>query len=190
MNKIIILSLGKSGTFSTHLFFENLQYRSIHWLGSEINPEKFKDMSIEDIMLSSSYLEKKYDVFSDYPYCMSYEYFDKKYKNTKFILITRNTEEWVTSVRNHDRLKQFTPIRIASWKKYLNIKDKTIDDFSDKQLKDLYENHTKDVIEYFKNSQNFIHIDLNDNEKAYKICKFLNISSYANFPKTNITKIL
>ena len=145
-------------------------------------------MSIEDILLSSSYLEKKYDVFSDYPYCMSYEYFDKKYKNTKFILITRDSEDWVTSVRNHGRLKEFTPIIIASWKKYLNIKNKTINDFSDKQLKDLYENHTKDVIKYFKNSKNFIHINLNDKDKASKICKFLNILSSTNFPKVNVTQ--
>jgi hypothetical protein len=190
MNKIVILSLGKSGTTSTSLFFENLGYKSLQWLGSKVDPDTFKDMTIENMLISSSYLEEKYDVFSDYPYCMAYEYFDKKYKDAKFILITRDSKEWVTSVRNHDKIRKFTPIRTASWKKYLDIKNKTMDDFSDKQLKDLYENHTNDVIEYFKNSKNFIHINLNDKNKAYKICKFLNISNSIDFPKVNITKIL
>ena len=187
MNKIVILSLGKSGTMSTSEFFENLGYRSIHWIGTRINPDAFKNMSIEEILSFSSYLEEEYDVFSDYPYCMSYEYFDKKYKDTKFILFTRNTDEWITSVRNHDQLTSFTPIRIASWEKYLKIKNKTIEDISNKELENLYAQHTKDVIKYFKKSKNFIHLDLNDKNKANKICKFLNILSSTYFPKTNIT---
>jgi hypothetical protein len=187
MNKIVILSLGKSGTMSTSEFFENLGYRSIHWLGTRINPDNLKDMSIQEILSFSSYLEEEYDVFSDYPYCMSYEYFDKKYRDTKFILFTRNTEEWIASVRNHDQATSFTSIRIASWEKYLEIKNKTIEDISNKELESLYAQHTKDVIEYFKKSKNFIHLDLNDKDKANKICKFLNISSSTYFPKSNIT---
>jgi hypothetical protein len=188
MEKIVILSLGKSGTTSTDLFFKNLGYRSLQWLGSKVDPETFKDMSMENMLISSNYLEEEYDVFSDYPYCMSYEYFDKKYKDTKFILITRDPKEWVVSVKNHDKIQKFTPIRTASWKKYLDIKNKTMDDFSNKQLENLYKSHTNDVIEYFKNSKNFIHLKLEDKDKAYKICKFLNISSCIEFPKVNVTK--
>jgi hypothetical protein len=190
MNKIVILSLGKSATTSTSLFFEKLGYRSLHWLGSIVDPNTLKGMSLEEIVEFNAYLEDSYDVLSDYPYCMTYEYFDKKYQDAKFILITRNSEEWVNSIRNHDKLKEFTPIRVASWSKYLNVKNKTIDDFSNKELQGLYENHTKDVLKYFKNSKNFIHIDIKDKNKAYKICKFLNISNFVDFPKVNITKTL
>jgi hypothetical protein len=188
MSKIVVLGLGKTGTTSTSAFFENLGFRSIQWVGSRIDVNTFKGMSKKQILDFSSYLEEEYDVFSDYPYCMSYEYFDNKYKDSYFILITRNTEDWCKSIRKHDGPSKFNPLRIACWSQYLNIENKGIIDLSENDLKRIYESHTKDVLEYFKDSKNFIHIDLNDKDKADKICKFLNISTYLDFPKMNITK--
>ena len=188
MSKIIILSLGKSGTTSASLFFEKLGYRSLHWIGSIVEPNKMNGMSLDEIIEFYSYLEENYDVFSDYPYCMSYEYFDKKYPGAKFILITRDIKEWVVSAKNHNTLKNFKAPTIASWAKYLNVNNKTVSDLSNKQLEDLYNNHTNDVIKYFSNSKNFIHIDLDDDLKADKIYNFLNISGSIKFPKVNVTK--
>lgn len=188
MSKIIVLSLGKSGTTSASIFFEKLGYRSLHWLGSIVDPGTMDGMSLDEIIEHYSYIEENYDVFSDYPYCMSYKYFDKKYPNTKFILITRDIKEWVISVKNHYLLKKFNALKIASWSKYLDVNNKTVSDLSDKQLEDLYNNHTNDVVKYFNNSKNFIHIDLNDELKSDKIYKFLNISGSVEFPKANLTK--
>jgi len=190
MDKIIILSLGKSGTTSASLFFEQLKYKSLHWLGSVVDPSDFNNLSLNEILEKSKYLEEQYDVFSDYPYCMAYEYFDKKYNNTKFILITRDANDWAVSVKNHEKIFNFTSLRIASWQPYLDIKNKKMEDFSNEQLIKVYENHTKDVLKYFKNSKNFIHINLNDQDKAKKILNFLNIKSNIDFPKENISTTL
>jgi hypothetical protein len=187
MDKIVILGLGKSGTMSASSFFQNMGFKCIHWVGSDIDINNFIGMSKKEILEFSSYLEEKYEVFSDYPYCMSYEYFDKKYKDTYFILITRNIEDWCKSIRKHDGLSKFNPLRIACWSQYLNVENKGIIDLSDNDLKHIYSSHTKDVFEYFKDSKNFIHIDLNDENKKDKILNFLNIKLNTNFPKINIT---
>jgi hypothetical protein len=192
MEKIVILSLGKSGTTSTAVFFKKLGYKTIHYLGDTVNFNRIKIglLSKKEIMSMGELLEKKYDVFCDFPYCFEYEYFDKKYKNTKFILITRDSKDWVKSVQNWNGY--WNSLTLPFWEKYLNKINKNFKnvyklDFSDEELKKLYDMHTKDVLEYFKDSKNFIHLNLYDKEINKKICNFLNISSNVPFPKENIS---
>jgi hypothetical protein len=191
MSKIIILSLGKSGTTSASIFFEKLKYRSIHYLGDTIDFNKIRlGISQEEVIKMGEYLEESYDVFSDYPYCMAYEYFDKKYKDTKFILITRDSLDWAKSVQSWEG--HWNSLTLASWEKYLNPTIRQFKKFfygnsglSDEQLQYLYHLHTNDVLEYFKNSKNFIHLDLYDKDISRKILKFLNRSEIIDFPKAN-----
>jgi hypothetical protein len=183
MEKIVILSLGKSGTTSASDFFEKMNYKTIHYLGDIIYSSTVRpNTSQETILKKYSFLEKDCDVFSDYPYCMAYEYFDKKYKNTKFILITRDSKDWAKSVQSSE--DYWHSLSLAGWKKYLNVKKIN---FSNEELENLYNTYTKDVLKYFKHSKNFIHLNLYDKKINKKILKFLNISSNIDFPKSNIT---
>jgi hypothetical protein len=191
MSKIVILSLGKSGTTSASIFFEKLGYKSIHYLGHTINFNKIRlGISQKEVIKMGEYLEKDYEVFSDYPYCMAYEYFDKKYENTKFILITRDSMDWAKSVQSWEG--HWNSLTMASWEKYLNPTIQQFkkffykgDGLSNEQLQYLYSLHTKDVLEYFKDSKNFIHLDLYDKDIAIKILNFLNRSERIDFPKAN-----
>ena len=191
MEKIVILSLGKSGTTSAANFFNQLNYKTIHFIGEVILDihKRRRAMSFEEVIAEGEYLEKEYDVFTDYPYCMLYEYFDKKYPNTKFILITRDTSDWIKSVQNW--IGYWNPLTVACWRKYLNKKQIVTLSHTgclfDEDLEYLYESHKKDVLEYFKNSKNFIHLNLNDEEIGQKILEFLKISSDVKFPRLNIS---
>lgn len=191
MDKIVVLALGKSGTTSAAGFFEQLNYKTAHFIGKNILDIHKRGIrtTFEKIMAEGEYLQKEYEVFTDYPYCMAYEYFDKKYPNTKFILITRNTSDWIKSVQNWTGY--WNPVTFACCEKYFNKKQiitlSRTGCLYDEDLKYLYESHTKDVLEYFKNSKNFIHLDLNDKEIGQKILEFLKISYDAKFPWLNIS---
>jgi hypothetical protein len=191
MEKIVLLSLGKSGTTSAADFFNQLNYKTIHFMGERILDihKRRMTMSFEEVMAEGEYLEKEYDVFTDYPYCMAYEYFDKKYSNTKFILITRDVSDWIKSVQHWTGY--WNSLTFACFIKYLNKRQiATINGtgcLKDEDLQYLYESHTKDVLKYFKNSKNFIHLNLNDEKIGQKILEFLKISSDVKFPCLNIS---
>jgi hypothetical protein len=173
MSKIFLLSLGRTGTTSSHLFFQKLGYKSIHWLGSDIEMKDIQGFSNSEILTYAEHLEEKYDAFTGYPYSVSYEYFDKKYPGSMFILITRPAEDWVPSIKRHSDGIPFTPTRLAAWGKYIKMDAKDIKEMTDLELENLYHNHNRSVLEYFKNSNNFIHLELSDPEKNIKISNFL-----------------
>lgn len=173
MSKIFLLSLGRTGTTSSHLFFQKLGYKSIHLLKLEVDFKEIEGFSNDEIIKHIEHVEDKYDALTGYPYNVSYEYFSKKYPDAKFILITRPTSEWVPSIKRHSEGMPFTPQRLAAWKEYISEDAKSIKDVSDLELENLYNEHNRKVLEYFKNSTNFLHVELSDPEKNIKICKFL-----------------
>jgi hypothetical protein len=173
MSKIFLLSLGRTGTTSSHLFFQKLGYSSIHLLKLEVDFKKIEGFSTDEIIKYAEHVENKYDAFTGYPYNVSYEYFDKKYPDAKFILITRPVSEWVPSIKRHSKGMPFTPPRLAAWSDYISKDAKRIEDVTDLELQKLYNDHNKKVLEYFKDSNRFLHLDLYDQEKNIKICKFL-----------------
>jgi hypothetical protein len=173
MLKIFLLSFGRTGTTSSHLFFQKLGYKSLHLLKLEVDFNKIKGFSTDEIVKYIEHVEDKYDALTGYPYNVSYEHFHKKYPNAKFILITRPVSDWVPSIKRHSKGEPFTPQRLAAWSQYISKDAKKIEDVTDLELETLYNDHNKNVIEYFKNSDNFLHLDLYDPEKNIKICKFL-----------------
>lgn len=173
MSKIFLLSLGRTGTTSSHLFFQKLGYKSIHLLKLEVNLKEIEGFSNEEIIKYSQHVEEKYDALTGYPYNVSYEYFDKKYPDAKFILITRPVSEWVPSIKRHSEGMPFTPQRLAAWSQYISKDAKRIEDVSDLELENLYNDHNKKIFEYFKNSNNFLHLELSDPGKNIKIAEFL-----------------
>ena len=178
----------KNGTFSTHLFLEKLGYKSAHWLGQFVNPNSFRGLSFEEVIKNTEFIENNFDAFSDSPWCFAYEYFDKKYKDAKFILVTRPIDDWLISLRNHTYKNPSSELRNISWSKAASKKIINLDLLTEKELLDIYNNHTENVTEYFKNSKNFLHLDLYDEDKEIKIGNFLNKNvNGLTFPKENTT---
>ena len=92
----------------------------------------------------------KYDVFEDFPWMYTYKEFDKKYPNTKFVLVVRDSEDWIKSIV-YQSIRGLTPERRKGTAgyyeheygyKYLVLHED--------ELIDMYNKHNKDVREYFK----------------------------------------
>ena len=179
----------KNGTVSTHMFFEKLGYKSAHWLGNHMDRNSFDGMSFEEILKAGEFVENDFDALSDVPWCFAYEYFDKKYADAKFILMTRPLDDWLTSVRIHMTRNPGNALRHTSWSKSASREIKDLHLLTDEEFIETYQNHTKNVLEYFKDSKNFLYLDLYDENKETKIGNFLNKDvTGLTFPKEHMTK--
>ena len=109
-----------------------------------------------------------------------YEYFDKTYADSKFILISREPDEWLKSIKNLFNKDGIDPVSHACYKEYIpNIKDITENKeigVSDQDLLYMYNRHNSLVKEYFKGRDNFLELGIDDLQKTEKISLFLNIN--------------
>ena len=140
-------------------------------------------------------------IFQDIPFSLpeTYKYLDKYFNNAKFILTIRNnSEEWYNSLLNfHKKIfykkKKITKSLVKSIKKYdiykfIKYIYKTDDDdlYNKEKIKKIYENYNNDIIEYFKNTDKLIVINLSIDNDFNRLLNFLNIDKN----KININKFL
>lgn len=78
-SKVFCIGLNKTGTTSLHCAFQKLGLTSFH---------------------GGTY-DSRIDAFSDGRYYKQFKIFDKQIPNCKFILNTRNVEDWVESRKKH-----------------------------------------------------------------------------------------
>lgn len=199
--KIFNISFHKNGTTSFHELMNISNLKSYHDVGSfSKNIMNFNNNIKNNIIITYSNkninvhptiklnkfinynklnkLIDKYDTFSDMPFSYLYEYLDKKYPNSLFIYVYRDTDNWYNSINNHS--KSYSNMRkliygygVASIKK--------------KKYISLYNSHNKEVTKYFKNKNNLLKINLYDPKIGEKICKFCKFKKVISFPKNNIT---
>lgn len=86
--KIFCVGLSRTGTHSLSTALERLGYTSKHF------PDPFHIMEEAE----------KYDSLTDTPVIPYMYELDKKYPDAKFILTTRNEDDWITSVGLHFKL--------------------------------------------------------------------------------------
>jgi len=182
--KIFCIGLNKTGTVSLHVAFKILGFKSIH--------NKYRKKFIGSIMSDNLKNKKRilsgiehYDAYSDWSFPSTmylYKVFDKQYPNSKFILNTRNLEDWVSSREKH--VKRTTPNLKKIQKKYPKNSWFNLDKEKwKKEWKDLH----RDVFSYFKNRpQDLLVINVPAGEGWEKLCPFLGVPiPDAPFPKKN-----
>jgi hypothetical protein len=191
MENVFVLSLFRTGTQSTHKFLETLGYKTAHWAGSYIDQDSIQHLSEEEILPLLYAIENQFDAFCDTPYSIMYEHFDTTYPGSKFILIVRDTKDWIRSVRR--LFKRFPDPefgaydKIVFWK-YFKNKPMHINDLSDKDLEDMYLEHAHRIIKYFGGREDLLVCHLSDKDKEERIINFLGItdSSLLNLKMDNI----
>jgi hypothetical protein len=174
--KIFGIGLHKTGTSSLHEALKILGFKSIHDFNEEVN---IMDVMNENIQKRKKLLEgmEHYDAFFDFhKYDGTFKKLDEQYPNSKFILNTRNLEDWLISREKHVKRNQKNPFYKGD---FLKI-DKT-------SWKVLWENYHNEVIKYFKNRPgDFLIIDVPGGEGWKKLCPFLRVSIPKKpFPKKN-----
>lgn len=101
---------------------------------------------------------KKFDAFADSPWNhpLFYKHLDKEFPKSKFILTTRNTDNWLVSFKRfagRDVKQKYVAIRKAIY----NCTSSK--DMSEKYCRDVFENHNKNVSSYFGSSKKLLVIN-------------------------------
>lgn len=183
--KIFCIGLNKTGTSSLHEAFKILGFKSVHFLDDK--GRNIKDIIEENYYNNEDILKgiSHYDAFSDWDHDetshLIFKEFDQQYPNSKFILNTRNLEDWLNSRENHvlRNQKSFSKNFISkkSWLK-VDLNSWTIH----------YRRHHQAVYEYFKGRESDLLIfDVTKGDSWDKLCDFLEIEPpKAKFPQANI----
>jgi hypothetical protein len=182
-SKIVVLSFQRNATQSTFSFLDSCGINGIHHINSKKKSYSFKGYSLDKIKKEIEQYELEFKHFSDAPYFVMYEYFDKKYPNSKFILIIREKNEWLKSFKNlYSKQGVGDPVSFACYQQYIpDIASYNIFKLTDTELIEMYETHNKNIIEYFKDKDNLLIMDINDPQKKEKISSFLNILPQKEF---------
>jgi len=190
MAKVFVIGANKTGTTSLT--------KALRTLGFNLCPEHLIFAPNSKYLvepLKGNYeclfpLIEKYNAFEDRPWNHNdfYKVLDKKYEGSKFILTIRNTENWVNSYLRWDKkinLRGHWFYTLVSQSLYGN-KDFLADLDN---MKEKYETRNKEIIEYFKDRDNLLIMDLENMDGWDKLCSFLGCPiPKEKFPHENKTK--
>lgn len=196
--KIFGIGLNKTGITSLSYALRMLEFKIVQCSFDPELVEKTINSNKYNINQFKVKLIDEIDGLTDIQSCILYKQFDHCYPESKFILTTRNKEEWLESCYMVYDIKQ-------------KIYDKTIIgkivsptfqklryafygcDYDREKWGDIYDKYHQNVFDYFKNRLNdllVIDVNLSDNEKWKKMCNFLNKKIlHIKYPKLNVTKV-
>lgn len=161
IEKVFCIGFHKTGTTSIKKALKILGYRVT-------GPNGVKDPDIEKkVVLLADELIEQYDAFQDNPWPIIYKQLDPKYPGNKFILLLRDPEAWIKSQVRHFGRNE-TPMR--KW-----IYGVGCPEGNEEVYLKRFENHNKEVIEYFKDRpEDLLIMDLSKGDGWEKLCPFLN----------------
>ena len=160
--KIFCIGFHKTATTSLATALRKLNYRVT-------GPNGVNDINIQNNALRIAFdLVEKFDAFQDNPWPIIYKELDRKYTHSKFILTTRNSEQWIKSLISHFGESE-TPMR-----KWIYGKGSPLG--NEQTYVNRFENHNKEVLEYFKERVNDLLImDITKGDDWEKLCAYLNL---------------
>ncbi|MEM6517392.1 MAG: sulfotransferase [Bacteroidota bacterium] len=175
--KVFIIGFHKTGTTSLEEALKNLGYRVY---GGDKHLLDFKSKS-----RLQEYLKKKtlnWDAVQDMPWPLVFKDLYEIYPEAKFILTKRETDNWIRSV-----VKYFARIRIPLHRKIYNV---PCAEGHEKRYVEVYENHNREVLEFFNNKPNFLMMEQGKNFDYKTLCNFLDIAQIpsGDFPHARNNK--
>lgn len=203
-DKVFVIGCNKTGTCSVTQALKDLNFNVGNQHEGSILLNDYLNNKFDKLINFS----KKHQAFQDVPFSCpnTYKVLDEYFPKAKFILTIRNnSEQWYKSLVNYHAqmlktkniptYKQLKNSKLVSkgWM-YLAVKGlfKTPDNdlYNKKMLIEYYENHNKDVINYFSDKPGKLLIINLSEEKSYKnFCNFLAVNpKYEHFPYLNKTK--
>ncbi|MEM8525746.1 MAG: sulfotransferase family protein [Bacteroidota bacterium] len=175
--KIFCIGLSRTGTSSLTDALDILGFNAFHF------PHILH-------ALGQIYIRRKfyqYDALSDTPVTLNYKKLDRKFPNSKFILTTREKENWLKSCSNYPAFqKTVNPspkkkVRVLRKKLYGSIY------FDKATFSKAYDDHHQEVKSYFKGREkNLLILDITKGETWEQLCPFLDVPiPDTDFPKVN-----
>lgn len=191
--KIFGIGLSRTGTTSLAKALEILGYKSKHFPGEilyntpiivrtriflnkiikKILPRtnwRLKEITryTKNRLLLNKKIVEEYDALTDTPITRFYKELDKLFPKSKFILTTRNMEDWLNSCEKFLDKNKFEEAF------QLNKEIYNSSEFNRKKFKQTRINHQKEVLEYFKNrKKELLIMNISGGDGWGKLCKFL-----------------
>ncbi|MDH3380100.1 MAG: hypothetical protein OEQ39_24530 [Gammaproteobacteria bacterium] len=191
--KVFGIGFQKTGTKSLNRFFRSVGFRSIHWPHSVngVNYEKMCGTCLTSKKLVVDTLApviESHDAFTDVPFPALYTELHRRYKESRFVLVTRDSDQWWESVARHWQLKNRRTRRLDPYEylQYNNYASSELSVVSAKDrvlLQNIHRQHVDEVLSFFVNySDQLLAIDLSDPNKAEKLSEFLELDSRNPYP--------
>ena len=153
----------KTGTSTLSAALKILGYRVRGISRRPLTPILNKNYSKVQKML------KNYDAVQDVPWFMIYKELDELFPHSKFILTIRDEESWYQSVK-----KQIGRLRSAQ-DEWIYGRGKGLPKDNKENTIRVYQQHNREVIEYFKNRpDDLLILNFKNGDKWEKLCDFLN----------------
>lgn len=200
--KIFCIGFNKTGTTSMATLFQKLNYKVGYQPHAELYFENWMKRDFKPILKYC----KSAQAFQDIPFSLPYTYqaLHAEYPNAKFILTVRDSsEQWYNSITKFHgkRINKNTPPSADELKKdkyryegflydYMKETYGTNDNdiYNKKVLIDVYEKHNSNVIDYFKNTNNLIVLNLSQQESFNNLMIFLGVQTdITGYPWENKT---
>jgi hypothetical protein len=115
---------------------------------------------------------EEYDAITDIQTVPFYRQFDDEYPGSKFILTVRNVEDWLRSTKKKIHKSEPIPLN-ASGSQWLRTATYGIVNWNREVYRDRYLAHSAAVIDYFRESNDLLVIDICSGEGWDKLCPFL-----------------
>lgn len=179
--KIAVVSLNLSGGQAIKGFFDTKTIKSMP-LKTKYFYDYFKISkgSFEENMSGlCQYVDSIYDSFDafiEFPVSFAYEHLYNKNQDTKFIYIKRTKESWIEqmkSLRNTVDGSNNYVFEDFFCNHYIKTEKNSIGLLDDEELAQIYDEHDRLLVDFFKDKENFLQIDFNDDLIFVKILSFL-----------------
>lgn len=185
--KVFCIGFHKTGTSSLAKALDLLNFRVCRRMGmlqdhltKKNIPEQLKKGELDEIFEAV----REFDAFSDNPWAILFKELDKKFPNSKFILSTRDENNWLKSVLNYFKDYE-TEIRAIIYGAASPIGNEEL--YLNRYLK-----HNLEVKEYFKDRpEDLLVIDIAEQKEWTELCHFLKKPiPKENFPHENKAQYL
>ena len=176
--KIFGIGLNKTGTKTLGTCFQYFGYKNVTYSLEYL--QAFSKGNFEFLYEKI----KLYDSCEDWPWPLMFEFLDRKFPNSKFILTQRKTADiWFESLCKHAERTGPTEARslVYGYEMPHNYQQHHID---------FYNNHNNKVMEYFKNRQDKLLTVCWENGDGWtELCQFLNQPNpNISFPHIKVPK--
>jgi len=160
--KVFCIGFHKTGTTSLTKALSQLGYRVVGW------PSYSAPMTHDTLHATARKLMECFDAFQDNPWPLLFKLADELYPGSKFILTTRDPDNWINSAIKHFGADE-TPMRELIYGLGLGSPKG-----NEEHYKSVMQAHNKNVLDYFiDRPQDLLVMDISDGDGWQKVCTFL-----------------
>ncbi len=191
--KVFVLSLHRTATRSVHSLLRTVGYNSLHWptrdgkrdIRAEVTGH---ETDLEFVWQSLLPLLGRYNAFSDVPFPVLFRQAARDFPEAKFLLLSRNPETWLNSVRSHVGSGNFKPFERIQYWQYFPECPKRLSQIPENGLLELQQRHIDAVKSTIDSDEKLLVTELERDDVGESICEFLGREQKVKLPRVSAAK--